>query len=334
LFDDFIRHIDGDIPAPEVFQSEYWKGGMPYVSLSHYPDFDGRGVPGIPDAVYRDGRFLKAKGEFFDSPLGKACWNALKADVDKAPDERVRISIGFLDWMHKHKSSGYEFVRKDLDDICPECMIELMKGTGNGKEYLRGQLVHLAMTRVPMNERTKMDMEEKSMTTRKEDAESIVGEELAEDLESKSNPEISKALVTKTEDETPNPLEAKVDALALGIEKLFSAVEKMVEIQLAKPKKKEEEVEDEEEDGEDKPKKKEEKAEFEPVVKAVVEMAAVLGQKMDILIAQSKPTAPDGTVRRSVHLTQDQMLEGQPKRVDPTKPMTPREAARHWAGIK
>jgi hypothetical protein len=66
--------------------------------------------------------------------------------------------------------------------MCPLCA----QGIG-GKIYMKGQLVHLAMTRVPVNPRTEMSVE-KSMdeiTTKRDDAKSIIGD-LAEELEEKS----------------------------------------------------------------------------------------------------------------------------------------------------
>lgn len=70
-----------------------------------------------------------------------------------------------------------------------------------GKVYLKGHLVHLALTRVPVNQRTIMEVD-KSMATQKEDAASIVSEELAEELEAKEKAElVGKAdiLVTRAE---------------------------------------------------------------------------------------------------------------------------------------
>jgi hypothetical protein len=57
------------------------------------------------------------------------------------------------------------------------------------------------MTRVPANKRTKMEVE-RSMTTKKEDATSIIGEELAEEIDVMAKMVgKSEALVVKTEDE-------------------------------------------------------------------------------------------------------------------------------------
>lgn len=260
LFSDFIGRIQTNELVPEHFRSDFWSGGMPYVSISHYPDYNGKGVPGTTDAVYVDGTKFKSKGKFFDNSLGKACFNALCDDLygeNKDGDNKVRISIAFLDYAHEHKSNGYNFIRESIEDICPECLKELITGKGEGKIFKKGHLIHLALTRVPMNERTNMEVE-KSMTTRKEDAASIIGDELAEELEEQAELVVGKseALVIKAEEElTPEPV-----------------VEEM-------------EHEDEEDDEEEeKPKKKvpmkaevvEPKAELSEIVKAVV---AELGKK-------------------------------------------------------
>jgi cation transport regulator ChaB len=208
LFDDFIdRIVKGEL-APDEFQSDFWRGGMPYLSVSHYYDLNGDGVPGMPEEVFIDGAYLKARGKYFDTPLGRACWKAVRKDLfsekSKGRKDKVRISIAFLDWMHQHKSNGYMFERKSLDDLCPECIAEFVKGNYDGKIYLRGQLVHLAHTRVPVNKRTDI-MEERSMTTRKQDAASIIGEDQAEELEEKSKL-IGKSEALVIKDETQKDL--------------------------------------------------------------------------------------------------------------------------------
>jgi len=185
LFSDFINRIDKNEAVPEFYQSDYWKGGMPYLSVSHYLDQGGKAVPGPIDKVYVDGNYLKATGEFDKTPLGLACYHAICEDLyaEKVENKNpIRISIGFLDWKHRHKDDGTVFDRENSDDYCPKCFLEEMTGKHSSKEYLRGQLVHLALTRVPVNERTKMEVK-RSMTTRKEDAASIIGEELTDELE-------------------------------------------------------------------------------------------------------------------------------------------------------
>jgi hypothetical protein len=97
--------------------------------------------------------------------------------------------------MHRHKSSGFVFDRTESDEIiCPECLEELITGKAEGKEFIKGHLVHLALTRVPVNTRTSMEVE-RSMTTRKEDAASIVTDEIAEELEEEAKA-IGKSLAT------------------------------------------------------------------------------------------------------------------------------------------
>ena len=207
LFSDFTRRIEANEKAPYSHRSDFWSGGMPYVSISHYPDYSGDGVPGEVRAVYVDGNFLKAKGLFDDTPLGTACWDAICKDLqDDDLENKIRVSIGFLDYAHTHKESGYEFERKTLDDMCPECFLSMFTGENEAREFTKGQLVHLALTRIPANQRTDInpDMEVRSMATQKEDAASIVGEEQAEELDSKqtSIPEEAKseALIVKTDE--------------------------------------------------------------------------------------------------------------------------------------
>jgi hypothetical protein len=178
---------------------------MPYLSISHYSDLEGKAVPGMVDAVYIDGDCQKAcfksKGTFSDTPIGRAAFEAVRDNPNQPEDNKVRVSIGFLDWAHVHKSNNYKFMREDVDDICPECWKEMLKGKSKGKIYLAGQLVHEALTRVPANKRTEMEVD-KSMTTRKEDASTIIGEELAEKLEKEAKlVGKSEALVIKADDD-------------------------------------------------------------------------------------------------------------------------------------
>jgi hypothetical protein len=173
LFNDFIERIEKDEAAPAVFASEAWQGGMPYLGLAHYLDLDGRGILGIPSDIYVDGNRLKAKGTFKSTPLGDAAFEAIQADRKNEipPDERIRISIGFVDWKHAHESGI--FTRKSLEELCPACIKEK-----DSKVYLKGQLVHLALTRVPVNERTPIWIEERAMDikTIRDDAAAVLGE--------------------------------------------------------------------------------------------------------------------------------------------------------------
>jgi cation transport regulator len=207
LFEDFMQRIESEELPPEEYRSDFWSGGKPYLSVSHYPDFNGKGVPGPVDTVYIDGNRLKSTGRFDDTPIGRACFESVCKDLyseDPVPDdEKIRISIAFLDYKHRHKKSGVVFERSDGDKICMECLKEMIEGEFDGKEFLSGHLIHLGMTRVPVNKRTEMEVE-RSMTTKKEDAASIIGEDLAEELEQEENKMVGKseALVIKAEDET------------------------------------------------------------------------------------------------------------------------------------
>jgi len=184
LFKNFINRIEKREPVPEPFSSRAWNGGLPYLGVAHYMDLDGFGIVGDCDQVFVDGDVLKMRGTFKkDSKLADACYKAIEADINenKPQDERTRVSIAFVDWKHKHEGVG-EFTRKSLTDRCPFCE----SGVGN-KVYLDGQLVHLALTRRPAYPKTNIGLEVRAMadkkTARSEDALSIVGEELSEELE-------------------------------------------------------------------------------------------------------------------------------------------------------
>jgi len=220
LFASFLERIENKELPPEDYASDYWNGGMPYLSLSHYPDMNGDAVPGDVKAVYVDGKYLKSKGLMNDTPLGNAAWKAMVEDLRKIKageeiDDKIRMSIAFLDYKHRHKSNDYIFERSSSEGFCPECLVELIRGESPGLSFLDGHLIHFAMTRVPMNVDTTIDpdmLEERSMTSRKKDAESIVGDELAEELEAKAK-EVGKseALVIKAENEEVPTEEPKTE---------------------------------------------------------------------------------------------------------------------------
>ncbi len=207
LFQDFISRIEKNEAPPEEFTSSFWKGGEPYLSVAHYPDLEGKAVAGIATKTYIDGNRLKSRGVFTNNKVGEAAFRAVCDDLYneklKSRQDKVRISIAFLDYAHKHKSNGYIFERKRLDEVCPECLRELLSGEYSGKIFLKGHLIHEALTRVPVNTRTSMEVE-RAMTTRKEDAESIIGEELAEEIEQEAKlVGKSEALVIKSDDTQP-----------------------------------------------------------------------------------------------------------------------------------
>jgi hypothetical protein len=211
LYQKMLGYIATQTPPPDDFISmvcsEFWCGGMPYLSISHYPDLNGKAVPGQPLELFIDGNQLKAKGILFDNKLGQAVWKSLKKDENLGKDEqKIRISIAFLDLAHKHGESGKVFTRNSLTDVCPFCV----KGVGN-KIYLDGYLVHLALTRVPVNPRTIMEAEDimakKSIQTRKEDALSIVEDaELVEEID-KTALETKSDVLIEMSDTQPEPVE-------------------------------------------------------------------------------------------------------------------------------
>lgn len=223
LFYDFVYRIRENIPVPDEFEDAIcegdWCGGMPYLSIAHYKAGTGlTNVPGIIDSVYVEGAKLKSRGYCNDSEMGRRVYEALRNDLiqrksGNAEHKPVRISIGFLDLQHKHlpKAGGQEFIftRSGIGQICPLCA----QGIG-GKIYMKGQLIHLALTRVPVNPRTEMvaeGMEEKSMseiTTKKQDAESIIGD-LANELEEKSI--ASDILVVRSDENGSAPVASQSD---------------------------------------------------------------------------------------------------------------------------
>jgi len=273
LFNDFIDRIKKNEPVPEEFQSEFWKSGEPYISVSHYPDANGKTVPGTINTTYIDGSYLKSKGKFSDTPLGRKCFEAVCSDLygeTKNREDKIRVSIAFLDYMHKHKSNGFTFDRKNAEtNYCPECIGELLSGESQGKIFLRGQLIHEALTRVPVNTRTSMEVD-KSMAdkilTRKDDAASIVGEELAEEIEKEA--ELvgkSDALVIKSE-EAPGEAEEECKDATTGEIDPDCMAKKKGETPMTKEKSEVEVIEEE------KPKKKKVSVDVETIRSIVQEV--------------------------------------------------------------
>jgi hypothetical protein len=182
LFKDFIRRIEAGDKAPEPFASRAWQGGLPYLGVAHYLDMEGDAIVGTTDRVWIDADIFKARGTFSDGPLADAAFKAIQEDIrlNRPTDQRVRVSIAFVDWGHDHEGAG-TFMRKSLMDRCPHCD----SGAGD-KVYKSGQLVHLALTRRPAYVETTIALEERSMSARRDDAASVVGDELADELERRS----------------------------------------------------------------------------------------------------------------------------------------------------
>lgn len=182
LFDSFVGRIKEGNQIGEVYLSALgekgWDGGMPYLSISHYKSgVEGKNIPGDVLEVFRDGNRLKAKGTFRNTELGKTVFEAIKKDLNGESElEPIRISIGFIDFGHTH-GENESFERKSIRDYCEFCK----EGAGN-KVYTDGQLVHLAFTRIPANERTSVEVE-RMAKTQKDDAVTIVGEAQADELE-------------------------------------------------------------------------------------------------------------------------------------------------------
>lgn len=218
LFDDFVNRIVAKEEPPEKYRSKFWAGGNPYMSISHYPDLEGKAVPGVVESVYKDGSRLKARGYFSDTPLGRACFRSICRDLYPKEGEttdsegKVRISIAFLDYSHRHKSSGYVFNR-DEEPVCLECVKEMLAQSEDGLEFLKGHLIHLALTRVPANARTliePLEVDKMAINTRKDDALSIVGDDeeaksLVEEIADEASMVGKSELVIKSESEDVEP---------------------------------------------------------------------------------------------------------------------------------
>src|SRR3990167_6183643 len=135
LYNDFKRRIDENLPVPEPFNEviceDGWCGGLPYPSISHYRSGAGKNVPGEIEKVYVDGELLKADAFLDETPLGLAVWSAVCDDLEerkkpleeRAHENPVRVSIGFLDLQHKHEldNGSYIFTRSSLKQTCPKC---------------------------------------------------------------------------------------------------------------------------------------------------------------------------------------------------------------------
>jgi hypothetical protein len=221
LFQDFIKHIQDEDDIPEPFKSviseDDWDGGNPYISIAHYKSGKGKvNVPGEPKNIFLDGKALKSTGILYDTPLGRSVYKSLTKDLVEKREDKIRISIGFLDLEHSH-GDRYTFTRKALTDKCPLCK----EGVGD-KIYKKGHLVHLALTRVPANPRTDVEVT-KSMTTKREDAESIIeDEEVIKGLDLKS--QADDVLVIKSEEETPAVEKLEVPVENTGVSQASTVV--------------------------------------------------------------------------------------------------------------
>ena len=192
LFNDFIDRAAKNEQPPAQYRSSFWQGGMPYISVAHYFDLEGKGAAGVVTELFVHDSKLKAKGEFSDTPVGIAAFNAVKKSLGDNPfaeddlQKKIRISIAFLDYGHQHGNYPPYYRKAGTNVRCPYCE----RGIGD-VQYLRGLLIHLALTRVPVNERTditgmEVDKSMGTIKTRQDDAASIIGDELASELEKES----------------------------------------------------------------------------------------------------------------------------------------------------
>jgi hypothetical protein len=221
LFQDWIDRVTykadvGYLPSPK----------MPFLGVSHYPALDGYGEAGITRRMYIDGNTFKADGIFMpDNPIGGKLLGAVKTELaiikkGEQIEKPIRISAGWWDIQHLHEDSNFLFTRQSLTDKCPLCE----KGQTSDKVYKAGQLDHFAATRVPMNIRTSLELKSMAKITRKEDAESIIGADEAEDLEkrarmvgkSETKDELPAGMITKADEDEPPVTTDKADTIKRG----------------------------------------------------------------------------------------------------------------------
>jgi len=157
-----------------------------YGSLSHYPSLSGLAEWGEVTELYIDGDRLKAKGIFYDTSLGRAVYNSIKADKanDIPADKRVRVSNGF--YATRYHIGDKVWIFGETPEL-------LEAAPGEVKVYDEGLLEHLAVTRVPANKRVsihildeKSERSDMSNPLRREDALSIVNDpQLVDEIEQK-----------------------------------------------------------------------------------------------------------------------------------------------------
>lgn len=186
FFKSAIEKIDnGEYPSPSLVISHY-DDFRPEVKLQPVPE---RFKAGDTLAIYVDGSKPKAKGTFLDTPLGKAAFEAARKDIENnVPyDKRARISMAF---------------RPDEGGV--------FKSESGISRYEKGSIRHFAMTRVPIVPEASFDevYVEKSSgkTSRFQDAESIVGGELALELD------IAYSSLLKSKSDSVSDLREKSDA--------------------------------------------------------------------------------------------------------------------------
>ena len=185
---------------------------MGYVSVAHYGKFDRipetksqilghDGTAGAVEELFLSQNRLRAKGHFYDNEVGKQAYRSIFKDhhLKVSPKESVRISIGFYDYKHSHDVEGEVVLfDRNKESTCVHCV------AGSPRTFLDGELIHLALTRIPANPRTPIELEEiqRSITmhTRRDDAASIIGDDLADEIEALAQEQPQTlSLVTRSE---------------------------------------------------------------------------------------------------------------------------------------
>lgn len=241
LYKSFIAKIEGGMPIRVEDRLKDWEGPMPYLSVSHFTHKIGEAT-----SLYIDGKYLKAKGVFADNDIGSRAYKSVSKSTAIEEERPIRISISWRDLAHKHEKTGDVYDSATMGPVCPFCATQ---GTQHIK-FLDGQIIHLALTRMPANRNTSIQavngVEKMGDYTQKqkEDAASIVGDDIAEEI---SQQEIQKihedtaSIVTKSEEEEPAKEEEE------PAEKTASTdVEETVEKADKKDSKKKEDEEEEE----------------------------------------------------------------------------------------
>lgn len=167
-----------DAPPEVVLRMEGGFTQYPYLSIAHYGSGGGKTIAGFVREFWSEDEKLYIRGEFSDNIFGEAMQEKIENEIKKGlpDDERTRLSIMFVDYGHSHPDLNVSW--KSGNKPCEVCG----GGIYRGKVYEDGFLVHVAFTKKPANERTKILCLEGDMASKK-DAEELVGKSLAEELE-------------------------------------------------------------------------------------------------------------------------------------------------------
>lgn len=206
----------GDRCTPELFANFVSRAQVTqnygYVSIAHHglhhvPETKSQllgpdTTAGVVEELFLSENRLRARGHFHNTPIGTESYRSILKDhqLQSPIKDRVRISIGFYDYKHSHDVEGETVLfDRSKESVCVHCAM------GSPRTFIDGELIHLALTRIPANPRTPIELETEItrsavMFTRKDDAASIIGEDLAEALEEVASemPQLQ-SLVTRSE---------------------------------------------------------------------------------------------------------------------------------------